>query len=171
MRQMQMRRWRCSMWREVVRFVLIATTACALSCGRTSAPASVVDVTPAHVGMSASAGEPICWNFAEGGACSVSFIHLLAHPERYHGKRVQLIGYMRLEFEGNSLYLSRELYEHGGMHDALWIDVEGMTATPRFDEGWALIEGTFNAEARGHFGMFAGSVEKITRLDRWETPR
>jgi hypothetical protein len=37
----------------------------------------------------------------------VSLIQLIATPERYHGKFVEVIGYMNLEFEGNAIYLHK----------------------------------------------------------------
>ena len=58
----------------------------------------------------------------------------------------------RLEFEGNALYLSEEQYLHGDAADAIWIDVEGMKIKPPFS----------------HFGLFAGTLESVTRLEPWK---
>ena len=38
----------------------------------------------------------------------VSLIQLIANPNEYHGKFVRLIGFCRLEFEGDALFLHRE---------------------------------------------------------------
>lgn len=35
----------------------------------------------------------------------VSLIQLIANPEKYDGKQVAVVGFLRLEFEGNALYL------------------------------------------------------------------
>jgi hypothetical protein len=43
----------------------------------------------------------------------VSLVRLMATPEKYDGKAVQVVGFLRLEFEGNGLYLHQEDYEHG----------------------------------------------------------
>ena len=125
------------------------------------------DLTPAHVETQLPVAESMA---APRGAGSVEvppFIRVIALPEKYHRRTIQLIGYINLEFEGNALYLSRELFLHGGSGDAIWVDVEGMKIQPAFRRGRVIIEGTFNAERRGHFGMFAGTLESISRLDPW----
>ena len=111
---------------------------------------ATVPTSAAHVESGVSVGD--------------SFIRVVARPELYDGKRVQLVGYMNLEFEGNALYPSEEAWLHGQTADALWIDVEGMTAQPPFPRGWVLIEATFNGERHGHFGLFAGTLEHVTRM-------
>ena len=129
---------------------------------------SKVAVTPAHVETAVGVGES--FGVAREGHEPVEFppfIRVIARPELYHSKRIQLVGYMNLEFEGNALYLSEEQYLQGGPADALWIDVEAMKGKPPFARGWVVVEGTFNGERRGHFGMFAGTLEAITRLQAW----
>lgn len=135
---------------------------------------TAVDLTPAHVETQIPVGESS--GIAHAGDAPVEFPpfgRVIARPELYHGKRIQLVGYMNLEFEGNAIYHSEEEYRHAQTADALWIDVEGMKPKPPFARGWVIVEGTFNAERRGHFGLFAGTVEKITRLDSWavSTPK
>lgn len=100
-----------------------------------------------------------------------SFARLLARPELYHLKRLRLIGFLNLEFEGNALYHLEDEYRHSQDSDALWVDVEGMKAQPPFARGWVIVEGTFNGERRGHFTAFAGTLEKITRLEAWKPKR
>ena len=39
-----------------------------------------------------------------------------------------------------------------------------------FKGGYAVVEGIFNAELRGHFGMFSGSITEIERVQRWFNP-
>lgn len=129
---------------------------------------SGVDLTPAH----AEVDLPVSESFGIGRSGDETiefppFVRVIARPELYDGKMIQLIGYMNLEFEGNGIYQSEELFKHGGSADALWLDVEGMRCKPPFSRGWVLIEGTFNGERRGHFGMYAGTLEKITRMDAW----
>jgi hypothetical protein len=97
--------------------------------------------------------------------CYVSFVQLLAHPERFHGKQVQVIGYMSLREEDNALYLSNELAEHGASQDAFWLDITG---EPDVETGWVVVRGRFNAERRGHLGVYAGTIEQIVRLESWE---
>src|SRR6185295_1411546 len=41
---------------------------------------------------------------------SISIVRLLGAPEQYDGKKVQITGFMNLEFEGNAIYLSKADY-------------------------------------------------------------
>lgn len=99
------------------------------------------------------------------------FGRVVARPELYHLKRIQLVGFMNLEFEGNALYHTEDEYRHAQDADAFWIDVEGMKSKPPFTRGWVIVEGLFNAERRGHMGSYAGTLERITRLDAWRLRR
>jgi len=97
--------------------------------------------------------------------CYVSFVQLLAHPERFHGKQIQVIGYISVREEDNALYLSNELADHGASQDAFWLEING---EPDVETGWGVVRGRFNAERRGHLGLYAGTIEKIVRLESWE---
>lgn len=143
---------------------LLLTTGCA----------SRETLTPAYAPLSLVVGFPACAEQAENGDCTlfeVSIVQLLARPELFAGKRVRVIGFVNLEFEGNALYLSRELFEHGGSRDAIWVDVEGLPSAMKFRRGYALVEGTFSAGPSGHFGMFSGQIAKITRFEPWSVRR
>ena len=35
---------------------------------------------------------------------NISLIRLIATPEKYDGKRIQVIGYLHIEFEGTAIY-------------------------------------------------------------------
>jgi hypothetical protein len=53
--------------------------------------------------------------FGSDSTCEVygpTVIQLLARPELYDGKRIQTIGFLHLEFEGNELVPSAEFAEH-----------------------------------------------------------
>jgi len=39
-------------------------------------------------------------------------VPLIANPKDYHGKIVRVIGFVRLEFEGNAIYLHQGDYKH-----------------------------------------------------------
>ena len=46
------------------------------------------------------------------GVEQVSILQLIVTPERYDTKKVQVEGFLHLEFEGNALYLSENHYIH-----------------------------------------------------------
>ncbi|TSC77719.1 MAG: hypothetical protein G01um101424_342 [Parcubacteria group bacterium Gr01-1014_24] len=102
-------------------------------------------------------------------AQDVSLVQLIANPSQYDGKLVRVIGFCRLEFEGNALYLHREDFEHSISKNAVWLQVgwpvpENLRA---MSDEYVIVEATFSAEHKGHFGAFSGSLDEVKRLDRW----
>lgn len=110
-------------------------------------------------------------NPADQNALDISIINLIATPEKYHGKVVRVIGIGNLEFEGNAVYLSRDDYKYVSSN-GLWIELGGRS-TPydeakKFNGKYVIIEGTFDKDDTGHFGMWSGSIKKVTRYELWE---
>ena len=96
-------------------------------------------------------------------------VQLLADPQKFHGKQVQVIGFAHFEFEGNAIYLSKEDYDYGLTKNGLWLSVAGKDGgdTRDLNNTYVIVEGTVNAEMQGHMGMWSGSIENITTLRRW----
>ena len=99
----------------------------------------------------------------------VSMIQLIASPRDFDGKRIIVMGVPRIEFEGNALYLHREDFDHGLTKNALWLSASGdQEAEWKALEGhYVLVEGTFSAKNTGHFGLFSGAIQNVTRLHAW----
>jgi hypothetical protein len=102
-------------------------------------------------------------------------IQLIATPERFDGKRVRVIGFLKLEFEGNALYVHREDYDQAIAKNALWIDTtpQKTGSTPAFaskdlSDQYVIVEGVFDAKNTGHMGSFSGAIKQISRADRWQ---
>jgi hypothetical protein len=97
----------------------------------------------------------------------VSIIQLIATPQSYDGKSVIVAGFMRLEVEGDALYLHEEDFKYGLTINSVWLTVTDAILDQRekYTDKYVEIEGTFNARNTGHFGMFSGSIENIKRLD------
>jgi hypothetical protein len=121
----------------------------------------------------------------ENGPCILwgpSLIELIARPELYDGRRVRVIGFVNFEFEGNGLYLSREDWRQSIARNGLWIEPPrgfGSDSAPSHrqpNQRYVIVEATFHRGPGGHFGMWSGSLDKVTRLDAWgvgegESPR
>ena len=90
----------------------------------------------------------------------------MARPELYDGRKILIVAFVNLEFEGNAAYFSEEMQRHGSSRDAVWLDLTGMAHAPTFRRGYAYVEGTFSAGPGGHFGMFGGTISRIQRLDK-----
>jgi hypothetical protein len=101
---------------------------------------------------------------------SVSIIQLISNPEQFDGKRVRLIGFVRLELEGDAIYLHREDYNNRLTKNGLWInitkDFDGK-GNHKYDQKYVLVEGTFSANNQGHMGLFSGAIENIERFEVW----
>jgi hypothetical protein len=98
----------------------------------------------------------------------VSMIQLISNPTAYHGKLVQVIGFVRFEFEGNALYLHEEDYKQMLTRNGVWLS---MAEKRELDQKYALIEGVFNASNRGHLGLWSGSIERVSRSQEWPPKR
>lgn len=100
----------------------------------------------------------------------VSLIQLIANPKPYDGKVVRVIGFVRMEFEGNAIYLHQDDYRHSIGKNGLWIDVtdELRKKQKDYDQKYVLLEGTFDAKETGHMGLWSGSIKKITRCQAWK---
>jgi hypothetical protein len=103
----------------------------------------------------------------------ISLINLIASPSEYHGKKVRVIGVSVIEFEGDSLYLSKEHLLNAVTKNAVWISPNYNTLETteeklsKYNGEYALVEGTFNKDGHGHMGLFSGSIENITRFVPW----
>lgn len=101
---------------------------------------------------------------------NVSIVRLIATPERYHERKVQVEGFMNLEFEGDAIYLHKEDYEKGLTKNGFWVtfsDKLDRKEINKLNKGYVLIEGTFNKDRHGHMGLFGGEIYEITRIIKW----
>jgi hypothetical protein len=101
----------------------------------------------------------------------VSVLQLIANSQAYDGKRVRFIGFLRLEFEGNAIYLHREDYQHQISRNAVWINVpQDMTKQEQqaVNMHYVICSGVLEASKRGHLGMFSGEITNVTRLQSWD---
>jgi hypothetical protein len=97
---------------------------------------------------------------------NVSIVQLIANGQKYDGKLVRVIGFLRLEFEGNALYLHREDYETSIMKNGIWVDVysETMKQSKTLNMHYVLLEGIFRAD---DLGSWSGTINKIRRAEIW----
>jgi hypothetical protein len=94
----------------------------------------------------------------------ISLLQLIATPERFDHKLVSVIGFVRLEFEGNALYLHEDDYKFGITKNGVWLSgvvqskFSGRRAIPT-DREYILVTGYFRAKQHGHMGLFSGTLE------------
>ena len=106
------------------------------------------------------------------GFHNVSMISLLSNPLKYHGKRIQIEGYLHLRFEDAALYLSKRDGDFLIGENAYWVsftkkvkkDILNKDSTvdlSYYDSKYVVIRGIFNYNSSGHLGSFAGALESI----------
>jgi hypothetical protein len=101
---------------------------------------------------------------------NVTLVQLIANPEKFDGRLIRVIGFLRLEFEGNVLYLHREDYENAILGDGIWVDVTPAITkrSATLNMKYILLEGVFSSSDRGHMGMWSGALKQIRRVEIWE---
>jgi hypothetical protein len=102
----------------------------------------------------------------------VSLIQLIATPERFDGKKVVVVGFLRLEHEANLLYLNKDDYDNVVLANTMWIDVTEAMGRDRdkLTLKYARIEGTFRAGNRTKNSTSAGGITDITSCKFWSDP-
>lgn len=102
---------------------------------------------------------------------NTSLIKLIATPEKYDSKTIQVIGYLHLEFEGNALYLHKEDFENSLTENAFWVNFSKKLTKKinimDYNDKYVIIIGTFKMDSKGHMGLFGGTIDNIVRLDHW----
>ncbi|MGA2066188.1 MAG: hypothetical protein ABSG86_14530 [Thermoguttaceae bacterium] len=105
-----------------------------------------------------------------------SIVQILAHRDRYHGKKVQIQGYLTVRFEDTAIYLSKDDADYGMTRNGFWVTFDGravpykgLAGPTEYDGKYVLIEGTFDKDLMGHFSAWQGTIKNVTRaveLDR-----
>jgi len=99
----------------------------------------------------------------------VSLIQLIANPSTWHDRPVRVIGFLRVEFEGNALYLHEEDLKRHISKNAIWVGLTlGQMSKYSARSGhYVIMEGVFDATSNGHMGLFSGTLKQVTRCDLW----
>ncbi|MES2040350.1 MAG: hypothetical protein V4495_21230, partial [Pseudomonadota bacterium] len=108
---------------------------------------------------------------------AVSIINLITTPERFHGKKISVTGYILIADETIALQLSKD----SSPAESVWLSIqEGRMETENdfrryqkkkkqlkstINRKRVLIEGIFDMHTRAH--LYRGSVKDITHIDYW----
>ncbi|RLA42043.1 MAG: hypothetical protein DRR42_24000 [Gammaproteobacteria bacterium] len=96
----------------------------------------------------------------------VSLKTLISFPDEYHEKSISVHGFLSLKFEGHSLWSSEPDYDKRNPKNSVWIDISISEANLIFDGECVELEGVFNSKRKGHFGLYSGTIENITRIEK-----
>ena len=97
-----------------------------------------------------------------------SLLSIIANPERFHGKTVDIVGFVAIEFESSAIYLSEIDRKQGITKNGRWISrAKGIDPSEKCNFRYCLIRGTFNARSGGHMGHYSGSIEALEKVLPW----
>lgn len=114
-------------------------------------------------------------SYEEGNLLDVSIINLISNPKKFNGKHIRLEGILEWEFESHSVYLTRDDYNYGITKNAIWLDTNEEEFFEKSDDlnkmngKYVIIEGVFNSGENGHFDMYSGAIENVTRMELWKS--
>ncbi|MBE9584855.1 hypothetical protein IM792_10385 [Mucilaginibacter sp. JRF] len=101
----------------------------------------------------------------------VSIISLIANPEKYHKKRVIVIGYLTLYSENCAIYVHKTDCNLGISKNGVWVDMMRdsmyLPEIQKLNNKYALIEGIFDKNFNGHMLMWSGSITNVNRIISW----
>jgi hypothetical protein len=94
---------------------------------------------------------------------SVSMLQLIANPDKFDGKQVGVIGFLRLEFEGNELFLHQDDCTYGIAKNGIEVNVNSTMKADaaELNMHYVLLVGTFNATKPGYVSMSSGSISAL----------
>ena len=101
---------------------------------------------------------------------NVSVVRLIASPEKYDKKKIQVVGFLNLQFEGTAIYMNESDFKTGSQRNAFWVvfadSIESKIKKNNFyHRNRVLLEGTFDKNDLGHGSLFGGTIRNITRID------
>ena len=94
----------------------------------------------------------------------ISLVRILAGPRALQGQPVSVIGYLHLEFEGDSLCLHQEDFERSIRNNCLWINVPPSPEARALSDRYVSVEGYVDAVDKGHEGMYQASIGNIMSI-------
>jgi hypothetical protein len=98
---------------------------------------------------------------------------LIAEPQRFDGQTIRVVGFLRLEFEKNGLFLMREDYNNTVTEHALWLDLKNaqLRSSSKLNHGHVIIEGRFALADKARGGKWGGALTPVSSLRMWRKPR
>lgn len=96
----------------------------------------------------------------------VSIMELIAYPEKYHQKKVSVVGFCHIEFESNQLQIHSDTKSNNLKLDTVWLSLGWPVpeSYEQFKDKRVVVTGVFNKENKGHWGNYSGAVEEVENI-------
>jgi hypothetical protein len=108
-------------------------------------------------------------------ARQVQLAEVLANPNKYHGKRISVIGFYHGEFEGSSLSVDEKASRTRDFKRSIWRSAPSIFADKGAikdkNDAWLLVEGVFFCGPAGHMSLWPGEIVRLTRVEPVSPPR
>lgn len=98
----------------------------------------------------------------------VSLVQLIATPERFEGKFVEVSGFLHLGFESSALCLHRDDCENRLYENSLWVSlsVEMQTQEKEINNRYVTLAGKFTSAFKGHLGLWPAAISDVNWAHR-----
>ncbi|MBI2266883.1 MAG: hypothetical protein HYU64_17250 [Armatimonadetes bacterium] len=107
-------------------------------------------------------------------ARKVQLSEVLANPDKYHGKRISVIGYYHGEFEGSSLSVNEKASRDNDLKRSVWRSgpstFADKSAIKDKNNAWLRVEGVFLRGPGGHMSLWPGEIARLTRVEPASKP-
>lgn len=96
----------------------------------------------------------------DNAICSVTIVHLISAPEKYHNKDVIVRGYFLFDDEQSHLFLDSEKSEHGLIEYSVRLDITKIDQRMAMERsgGYVLVQGIYDKSDQGRGIPTAGSI-------------
>ena len=100
----------------------------------------------------------------------ISIIELIANPNKYHKKKVEVQGYFTNEFEGTAIYVSKNDFQTSIFKNGVYLyyakgAMQRFGIDPPF-QGYMTIVGIYNKDKKGSYNFFSGGFEEVISMQR-----
>ena len=92
---------------------------------------------------------------------------VIGSPARLNQALVHVMGWSRVEFEGNALYTDKDAFDRRDGRRAVWLDLGWPVddRTRSLDGMYVVVDGRFQSDQLGHFGAYSGTITDIHRIE------
>ncbi len=104
----------------------------------------------------------------------VSMVQLLARPELFDGKSIEVVGVGNYEFESDRLFLCREHFKFFLVQNSIALEANlkkiGKTGKQlkEMNGKYVIVKGVFKMDARAHFSGTNPALLNVTRWDLYK---
>lgn len=100
---------------------------------------------------------------ASGEVQTVSLMNLIVTPERFDGKEVDLVGYVIIGRERDSIWFHKDDALHENEANSLWLNIseKDVKKYQKLSRTYVRIIGIFRANEKGSFGVWSGGIDLV----------